>query len=361
MIFLPFLFVYLGLINENKLWFSLNNFHFENLTKVFSNHDTGWYFNVAKSWYFDTSSLPINEWNSPHQHYAFFPLFPFLIRLFAEVFKLEYNSASFIISLLSNLFLIYYLIKLMLSLDYNKDQIFKIGLTILLFPFLQHLYFNYTESIFLMLVLASFYYIKSNNNLAFLFTSFLLVLTRPNGIVMIMPLYIFYLEENKILSIKHFFSQLIKTGLKWFSFMFLGLFIWCFFQYVTTGSFFKFAEVQVYWQKKSMFPLFAMFRQGYWQYQILSIISILYLLILFYFRKKERLSFQTFNLITWVMPLSAGSVISIGRYMGICFPLYFKLLNFNFISNKFKYFIIINIFFSILYFYFWLKADPITF
>lgn len=78
----------------------------------------------------------------------------------------------------------------------NENKAFWCSLVLIFFP--HHFYFSmiYTESFFVLFGVLCFYSILSTNNLLFMIASSLLVLTRINGVIYIIPLLIFYNRYN---------------------------------------------------------------------------------------------------------------------------------------------------------------------
>lgn len=188
---------------------------------IFTIYDVEHYINIAKNGY--SSSLL----------YAFFPLFPLLIKAL-HIIVPSFDLAALLISNFFSFFsilILYYLVK---ENRYKKLIIFS-------FIFSPILVFNmigYTESLYLFLTLLSFYLYKNKKYLFCGISLGLSMLTRNTGIVLlgvfgIDMLYKIYKKEIKI-------YDLLLLSIPAFS---IG-FLYSIYLLVTTGDFFKYISVQ---------------------------------------------------------------------------------------------------------------------
>lgn len=184
-------------------------------------HDAIHYINIAKNGY--TKELL----------YAFFPLFPLLIRL------LHYIIPSYEISalILSNLFSF---ITTFILYNIIEEKKYKLP-AVIVFLFSPILVFNsigYTESLYLLLTITAFYFYKKKNYLLTGIFIGLSIITRNTGIVLLGAigldmLYNIYKKENSIKDL--ILLSIIPIGITILYHTYL---------YIHTNDFFKYITVQ---------------------------------------------------------------------------------------------------------------------
>ena len=126
---------------------------------------------------------------------AFFPFYPFLIRIITFDFNYA-NLSGLIISNVCSILTVVYLFKLV-KLDYSDSVAKKTILFLCIFPTACFLSAVYTESVFLALTIASLYYARNSNwSLAGLL-GILSSLTRIAGLVLVPTLVVEYLYQKK--------------------------------------------------------------------------------------------------------------------------------------------------------------------
>ncbi len=154
--------------------------------------DTGWYLGIAKDWYSPT----VGNANSPvagQANYAFFPLYPALIRGLHYIVS-DYFIAALIISnlaLLIGCYLIYKLVKL----DYGEKTARRAIKYLLIYPVSFILSGAFSEASFLALILGAFYFAKTNRWFFAGLCGFFLSLTRSIGVFVIIPLLYIFLKN----------------------------------------------------------------------------------------------------------------------------------------------------------------------
>lgn len=142
--------------------------------------DSVWYLTIAKSGY---AANP--------QRMAFFPLYPFLIKLVGFVTRSDL-VAGVLISLVA-LVIALRLLQLLVSLDF-PDEVARTTVMLLAFcPMAMFLSAVYTESLFLALSIASIYAARRERWLAAGLFGGLAALSRNGGIALLLPLAILYM------------------------------------------------------------------------------------------------------------------------------------------------------------------------
>ena len=341
--------------------------HFINF--VFRKNDGGWYKGIAENGYpkLDIDSLYKEDSNSKYQTpYSFFPLFPAAIRAGMSVFSLDFEASGFIFSTLFS-FIAFILVYRFIKRLKGETIAYHAVILLMIFPF--HFFFSvmYTEGLFLLLLIACFLAIMDKRWWLLGVCSFLMVLERPNGITMAPPLFLFYLEENnltgkgrtKLATLKDIKEKL--GPLLVFMAMPLALALYCMFLKERTGDYFAFLTAQKGWNKHTMFPLNALFRNGSWQYQFNSFYFIICMLITIFISKKIRFSLLIYVWLGLLLPATAGSLVSIPRYISLLFPFMMIAAEYVWVGHR-KYIILPLLFvLQLITFYFWLSGDLFCF
>ncbi len=355
--------VLVNTLNEQSFWQikPFPNFEFTDLFKIYFHSDSGWYKDIAQHGYKDIPESIRNGWTLRGQHFAFFPLLPIGILWLTKATGLSFYMAAFVINIVSLFLLVNYFYRFLIVLNIQTNSAFRLVVLFLVFPFCLHIYFIYTESLFFTFLVACFYYIHKKNYWAFGIAAILLTLTRPNGIFMALPLYLYLLEQNGKINLTNILNSLKQAKTYCLLAMPVAFIAWMYYQYLTCGNWFAFSEAQKGWGKQSGMPYKALFKEGYWQYQFMSVYAIVFIFIAVWAYKKWRTSFNVLVWLNVLMPLIAGSAISIARYISVLFP--YTLLLEKTVEKRKTYFVIMGVFIlcSIVCFYFWLKGDALMY
>jgi len=300
-------------------WIDPSQFSQEKTWDVVSLHarwDSFWYLDIAKNGY----SIEYNPWGL--YNIVFFPLYPFLIRILSFFTTGNLILAGWILSSTFLLLTLFYFFKLVKEFHPETNHYLPI-IFLLVFP--TAFFFNavYTESLFLFLSLATFYYgLKKNFLYAGIFGLFA-SLTRVTGILLFIPLIWEYLRNNNF-KLKSIINQKILP----IFLVPLGTFSFFLYHYFKFGNFLLFFEVQKNWGRA--FTL----QKGHFDFFsnpaivnfILDVVFIVFVfIILFFVFKKLRTSYGLYMLTTIAIALSTGTFMSIGRYILVLFPIYILL------------------------------------
>ncbi|MBU5637957.1 glycosyltransferase family 39 protein [Geomonas sp. Red69] len=145
------------------------------LASAFKTWDANHYLYLADAWY------------SPyHISNAFYPLFPFLVRVVGSLTFGNNLVAGLILSTTFTVLSMVYLFRL-IGKTHGEEVAYRSCLMLLAFPTSFYLGLVYTESLFLMLALMLLYYLRENKTTPSFICAFLLPLTRPTGILVIVP------------------------------------------------------------------------------------------------------------------------------------------------------------------------------
>jgi len=323
--FLLFLFVSVGLflfpLQTNYLGGGREVYLTNPFIWSFLNFDGEHFLSIARMGY-----QPLN--------YFFFPLFPIIVRFLANIFGgrlYDFSISGLLISNLSFLVAMFGLWKLV-RLDSKKNIAVNTVLLLLLFP--TSFYFGsfYSESLFLALVVWSFYCARKEKWILASILAGLSSATRVVGIVMLPVLFVeYYLKNNKRIHINwKLFSILL--------FSCLGFFVYLFYLQKETGDFMVFVNtVSIFGDQRSsrivalpqvfyryIFKILPnlnySFLPGVYTTFLEFIVAILFLFLSLCSLKKQRLSYFIYLFGTYLVPTLSGSFSSLPRYVLISFP-----------------------------------------
>lgn len=159
---------------------------------MLSRWDGGWYHSVAKEGYKFTPGRQSNS--------AFFPLYPLLMRVIYAVLPGNTDAtwilAGCVVSNVALLIALAYLVQL-LRLDFDHETAARAALYLLVFPTTFFFSAVYSESVFLVATVASFYYVRRSRWLLASAFGAAATLTRSPGILLGAPLLLEYLAQRE--------------------------------------------------------------------------------------------------------------------------------------------------------------------
>lgn len=295
----------------------------ESFISIWNTWDTQHYMNIAKYGY---SSSTVNE---KHLLIAFFPLFPLLTKIVTFASQ-NYLLSGLIVSNISYIFAVYYLYKLVL-IDYDKNDALRAVICLSVFPTAYFLHAAYTESLFIALTVASFYYARNGRWALASILGMLTCLTRITGILILPVLLIEYLYQ------KDFKKENIKKDVLWILVIGLGFLIYLLINYSTYGNPLKFLEIQSdHWRINPSLPTNGFYTAwGYFSsnditqelfqgwFQIIFALLGLGLIVYSFF--KIRLSYSLYALVNWLIVTSTSFWLSVPRLLLTLFPIFIVL------------------------------------
>ncbi len=149
--------------------------------------DTNWYIRIAQVGY-DVGNGTTN----------FPPLYSFLVGVLGRLLVGQYMLAALVISSLAYLIALIYLYRLTLHYFDQNEEIARYTLLFMAtFPSAFFLASGYTESLFLALTLAAFYYGEQKRWYLVAFLAALASITRIQGIILLVPLGYLYMQQRK--------------------------------------------------------------------------------------------------------------------------------------------------------------------
>lgn len=325
---------------------------FEQYVSVVKKNDANWYKEIALEGYdviHEKRDLGYAEGVEFKQsNWAFFPFYPLLNAGTIKILKVSYNQSAVIWSLIFSLTAVLGIFWFGFLFYQDQSLAFFNVLVLFSFPFSFYYSMLYTEALFLTFLIFSFLciYYRQYGVLALLLIP--LTLVRPNGIIMLIPLYLYSLEQHCNLqrfkvNWDAFFSQ--PNLLRSLAFISapITFLAYCFYQYQHTGYFFAFSIAQAGWYRKFTFPLFTLLGDG----SLTSLFNSCYTLVFIFFawliRKKIPVSFNVLILVGLLLPLSTGLVGSMPRFISVLFPLFLILSSYLY-RLRYKYLVLFLIF-----------------
>lgn len=299
----------------------LSNF----LLYPFANFDAAYYLLIAAKGY------TVNA--------GFFPLFPLSINLASIPFKnilpfdlTQYSVAIILVSayFLAALNIFYKLIKF----DCKENIAISAIILLLIFPTSFFFASIYSEGLFLLLSLLSFYFARRKNWLVASLFAGLLSSTRIVGIFILPSLIYEYFKYEKNKSLGKALSLLIAP---------LGIILYAFYNFQKWGNPFYFIQTQGNFANNRTVDSIVLFPQTVFRYiKILFTLKpniyewwvaffelsfFIFALSLFYiaWKKKIRFSYLIFGFLCFLLPVSSGTFSGLPRYILTIFPLFIAL------------------------------------
>ncbi|AFC99399.1 putative integral membrane protein [Methanocella conradii HZ254] len=277
--------------------------------------DSNWYIDIAKNGY-STATNSVNMAN-----YAFFPLYPMAMRLAAALIG-DYFAAGLAISNVCLIIACVYLYKLV-RLDDDERTARRAIKYLFLFPTAFIFSGVFTESTFLALSLACFYYARRGRWHYSGVLGFLTALTRPYGVIIALPMAYEYLRS------KDFKLGDVRPDALLLSLPLIGLSLFCLYNYCLTGDPLAFMHIQSAWGGRLSNPAVELLgrlasHSGDVRFEALFTLASLALLAACF--KKIDISYLAYGLLLILIPLSTpNSTWSMARYILVVFPVFIIL------------------------------------
>ena len=302
------------------------------------NYETSWLFDLSQynfiniwlRWdaaYYNAIAINGYEWIF---HTVFFPLYPFLMKIISHLIPFDYPTvfAGLLISNLSLIVALFYLYELV-KIDYEEKISKRTVFYLLIFPMSIFLASIYSESLFLMFAVSSFYYARKQKWISVSLLVFLSCLTRFAGLFLFLGILFEYFQQKKtnIKSIKK--SEIIPLILAP-----MGLLVYMAFLYINFGDPLLFIKEQINWGR-SFKPLWEtiffnfeyltantedFFTIKYIRAIIAPVYFSFFIFLSIYVWKKIRKSYAVYMIISVIVPVLSGTFSSINRYYLVLFP-----------------------------------------
>lgn len=334
-----------------------NGFSIHHILSVFNRNDTGWYKNIYENGYQRITDIKqlggYFEDGIVQSSWAFFPFYPYVLKSVSYITGIGFEGSAFIVSIAFTFTLLCGIYLLSKYFFKNEKIALWTALIYLVFPLNYHFQMYYTEAIFGTFLMFSFWGIQQKKYWLSSIALAALCLIRPNGVVCFLPIGVFLLEQlrlEKHLSIK---NVLLKS---WIFILPVVCFLsYLYYQYQMTGYFTAFSKAQAGWGKEFLIPFQSLFRTNDFASQFNSIYTIIVMGFALYIMKKIPLSWNILIWINILLPLTAGSAISMYRYISIIFPLFIMFGYYVYkLGNKKPIYIIASLGLQLWLFYYWI-------
>jgi len=284
------------------------------LLDMWARWDSAFYLDIVKNGYV------FKEGVSTSTNYSFFPGYPLAVKLFDSIFHNPVLSGIFV-SNMALLVAVIYLYKLV-KMDFDDKLSYRAVFYLLIFPTSFFLSAVYPESLFLMLVVATFYYMRTSRWLLVGILGFLCSLTRPTGAFIIIPAIYEYLRQVC------FNVKKVKYNITCILLIPMGAVLFLLYLYSITGDPFAFIHRQADWGRVISFPLTSLLSiiNDHSTYNIIDFMFSLFAIagvVLSFIHL--RLSYALYSLFSVFIPLSTALLKSIPRYVVVVFPFFILL------------------------------------
>ena len=298
------------------MWFISDN----SFLNVWCKWDAQWYLEIATNGYaFDPNS------------YAFFPLYPLCIRFLSSIFG-NPELMGLIISNISLLVAVYFLYKL-IELKWSDLLAKNTILLLILFPTAFFFSAIYTESLFLALVVLSFYFAEKKNYMAAGIFGMFASATRLIGLIMVPCLLVKYLFERKWKLKKLDYNVVYMLIIP------IGLLVYMLYLYLSTGDPLAFIHAQSSIEFKRyitipFIPIYENFIQIFSKtfnsiYILNTIITLVFIIVIIYNWKKMPLEYNVYSSLSLLIPLSTiiinDPLHSLSRFAILIFPVFISI------------------------------------
>jgi hypothetical protein len=284
------------------------------MVNVLSRWDAQWYLEIAKHGYVYESV------NGPHSNTAFFPLYPALM---AVVSKVTHGSdASILIGglVISNLSLLVALGSLaaLVRLDFDDEVVKRTIFYALVFPSTFFFSAVYTESLFMASAVIAMYSARRGKWLFAGLAGAAATLTRPPGVLIFAALALEYMHQRQF-RLRQIRADVLALGLAPLALcLHFGYLGWKF------GSFWLFLNAESDWGRPLVgaphrIEAFAHYAVGD---LLISVIAICTIVAAW---RYLRPSYACYATLAFLMPLASGTLLGMGRFCAIIFPMYIVL------------------------------------
>ena len=275
--------------------------------------DSFWHLSVVGKGYFV-------DRDAHRSNIVFFPLYPHLVLLVSLATPFTHGDLilpGWIVSIIFLFLSAVYLYKLTARFHPQADAQLAVFL-LLIFPTAFFLNAVYTESLFLFLSIACLYYARDKKFLWAGVFGLLATLTRFAGVILVVPLVIEYFQHygrKGIWQPRWLLIGLVPAGLT----LFFA------YHYLAFGNFWLFFEVQNWWGRAFALNhdhlIFAQPAQVV-SFVLDAVFAVTGLVAAWFVGKKIRASYGWYMLAATLVPLSTGTLMSVGRFVLVLFPLY---------------------------------------
>jgi Gpi18-like mannosyltransferase len=282
-----------------------------NFNTIHAQWDSFWVLDIVQNGYYLRGEGEISN-------VVFFPLYPIVVKALSFIIN-DNILSGWLISVFSLLLAMIFLVKLVKEF-YKDINSIEVLFFLLLFPTAYFFNTFYTESLFLFLSIATIYYAKKQNIKLVIIFGFLAALTRITGILLVIPIIWYLFEQNKFNFEKIFtFKSLYILAIPF------GTFLFFLFHYMYFDDFLLFFKSESLWGRA-----FEINKEHFLVSNVVATTNLLLdcifvifsFIITFFIWKKIDKGMAMYVLATILVALSTGTLMSIGRYTLVLFPIY---------------------------------------
>ncbi|MBV8355061.1 MAG: glycosyltransferase family 39 protein, partial [Candidatus Eremiobacteraeota bacterium] len=262
---------------------------------------------------------------------AFFPLYPLIISLIAKLTG-SHLIAGLILSNVALFFALLFFYKLV-EHQYNRHVAQRAVFYISIFPTAVFFSAVYTESLFLALTVASFYYIREHKWLIAGIIGYCAALTRVEGVLLAVPFAIEWLRSPAAAAALRYPADNIVRPLVGLVLIPLGLGTYMLYLWVLRGDPLFFSHVQINWNRHLAPPwqsvlhsyrLLATAHSGQVianQFLELAFTALMLAMLVVAIRRLSA-TYWTYMALSILIPMSTSSLMSMPRFALVLFPIF---------------------------------------
>jgi hypothetical protein len=293
-----------------------------NLRRTMWQADAAHYLDLARDGYLQA---PFDITNDRSQKFAFFPLHPLLLWILGHVT----NDVVLWGAALCNLFFFVALVllhKLTLAFGYDESVARRTIFYLAAFPVSYFFAAPFTESLFVLLTVASFYAAKRGHWWAAGVIGLFASATRLTGVLLLPSLLVLSWQMYRSLQVRKILGLLLIP---------FGLFAYMFYSWWLSGDALAFKHASEAWNRKpSIFFLSTLIKYlihphqiaEAWNMHLLNAASALLCFVCIYILARQReWALALYTLLSIILPLSSGVMQSFERYTMGFFPVFIAL------------------------------------
>lgn len=271
--------------------------------------------------------------------YAYFPLYPAIISILGYVIHLPHLYLGITVSILS-LLTAYVFVYKITRLDYDLETTTVTLFFLSIFPVSFFYHSAYTDSLFLLVSTASFYYARRGNWVTSGLFAGLATADRIAGITLLPALFIEWWLQNvkRPLHLNEVLPKFLSSGSKTLVLGMTGIGVYMFYLYFRFNDPFVFQKSMVAWKQSNIvFPPQVIFRYLkifyfvdihsliFWVAVLEFVAFFLYLALAIYVWRKVRVSYGVFMVLLLSMVTFTGTFAGTPRYLLHLFPAFIGL------------------------------------
>ncbi len=292
----------------------------------FHRADSYWYEGIAENGYPQLEpGADLGHSNGADVHqtaWGFFPLYPWTVAVVAEATGCSAKQSMFMLVWVFALVLPVVAFSTFNAFTDTRTAGWS-TLGLLCFPFGIYVHLHMTEALYCIALMGSFLAVAKRLWFWSCLCMSMLVLARPNGAIMLLPIGLFILHSEGI-AIADMWKErtrLLRAG--WpLVFPVAVLAGYCAYQWSMTGTPFAFMAAEKGWGRHFTWPWMGFFRGGDLATQFESWYSLGLVVVAALVARKLPLSLQVQVWLAILLPLCSGTVSDMMRYSSVMFPLF---------------------------------------